>query len=185
MKPVFAALRRSPKLAPLGSFTSLFPFDSSSYFQAWIPPPRCCVLPLWPQLPWHRPAWPITAPQTPSSFPPEPAREGEKHQAAAASVVLTCQIWGSAQREVIECPSPAGPERQAGCPFVSWVYFNELGQLEGNCISINREIRTDFRAQAVGLPLYTRCQPFSAPQHPERQKNPPPAPAPQQHRQAQ
>lgn len=25
-------------------------------------------------------------------------------------------------------------------------------------------IWTDFRAQAVGLPLYTRCQPFSAPQ---------------------
>lgn len=42
MKPVFATLQRSPNLAPRGSFTSLFPFDSSSYFLAWNPTAAPC-----------------------------------------------------------------------------------------------------------------------------------------------
>lgn len=37
MKPVFATLQHSANLALLGSFTSPFPFNSSSYFQVWIP----------------------------------------------------------------------------------------------------------------------------------------------------
>lgn len=96
MKPVFATLQHSSaNLVPPSSFTSLFPFDSSSYFQAW-------VLAAGVQCPFeHRCGG--TGLQDWSQPHRNPLLlgtdwEDEKHHGPAASMVLTCQYlsrgWG-------------------------------------------------------------------------------------------
>ena len=143
MKLVFATVQRNPNLAPLGSFMSLFSFDSSSYFQTWTPAAatRCHFDHSCTGTDPHNPSQPCRNP--PVFLQSQPGRmQGTKLLLRAqSSPVDTWAQWGSVSARHL----PAQRGKPVFTLFCGFTLMSMVTTGKKLCLHYH-EIQTDFKA---------------------------------------